>query len=336
GVEMIRAGVTCFAEAGGPHMEQVAEAAVTLGLRAVLTRSMMDSGDFVPPSMKESTEEAISRTEELYNRYDGAGEGRIRIWFGLRQVMTATPELVQGVLEKAEEKDTGIHIHLAEHRAEVEHCLVKYGKRPAEWLDSNGLVGERLLAAHSVLLTDGEVRTLSEKGAHPVHCPRANLTSHGFPKVGLFKEFGSQVGIGSDGAAGGPIDLFFAMRLLYAACQGYWGLPVHDSTVLGAEDLIGYATAGGAAALRMSSALGSIDRGMLADLILVDTRRPHLFPSTRAVSSLVGFAQPGDVSDVIIAGRVIMRDKEILNVDEEDVMNRALEARQAVFRRANI
>ncbi|MCR4424933.1 MAG: amidohydrolase [Firmicutes bacterium] len=336
GVEMIRAGITCFADSGGPHMDQVAEAMIELGLRAVLSRSTMDTGDAIPTSMKESTGDAISRTEELHAEYDGAGDGRIRIWFALRQLMTSTPELVAGVLDKAKEKDTGIHIHLAEHRGEVDHCLVRYGRRPAEWLDDMGVAGDRLLAAHSVLLTDREVRMLAERGAHPVHCPRANLQSHGFPKATLFREFGAQVGMGSDGAAGGPLDLFSSMRLLYLACRCYFGLPVHDATAMSARDLIGFVTSGGAAAVRMSDTIGSIEKGKAADIILIDLHQSHLSPITPTIDSYVSFIQPADVSDVIVAGSVLMRDRRILCVDEEHVMARALEARESVFRRAGL
>ncbi len=136
---MIRAGITGFADAGGVHMDQeVAEAVMETGMRAALCPSTMDMGNVVCGEMKHSAEDCIRLTEELHSRYQGAGDGRVDIWFGIRQLMTCSKELIEKIVEKAEELDTGIHMHLCEHKDEVSFCLQNYKMRPAAFLQSVG------------------------------------------------------------------------------------------------------------------------------------------------------------------------------------------------------
>ena len=234
-VEMIKAGITAFADAGGPHMSMAAEAAIQAGLRAAISPSNMDRGDFIPTQMKQTTAEAIHNNEELFDKYDGAADGRIHVFFGLRQVMTSTPELIEQVAGAARQHKTGIHIHLAEHFNEVDHCLVNYHMRPAEYLNHCGLLNNKVLAAHSVLLSDEEVLMLNEKKVKVVHCPRANLGNHGFAKTPLMCALGVSVGLGTDGVSGHGVDHFTEMMLLKHAlhadqgtyqetcgCSGHW------------------------------------------------------------------------------------------------------------------
>ncbi|MBN1261587.1 MAG: amidohydrolase [Anaerolineae bacterium] len=334
GVEMIKAGITCFADAGGRHMASAARAVEALGLRACIARSTMDSATFVPDTMKDTTAGAIAKTEALFDAWHGKANDRIHIWFSLRQVMTSTPALVEGIAASARQRDAGLHIHLAEHLKEVEHCMVNYGKRPAAWLDSLGFLGPDVLAAHSVVLSDREVQLAVERGATPVHCPRSNLNSHGFPKTPLFLALGSPIGLGSDGASGGKIDLFAEMRLLKSAIQASRGLPINDATVLPVEDALRMATAGGARAVRLERDIGALDVGKKADLILVDSTAPHLYPTHNLLRTLVMSATPQDVQDVIVDGVVLMRDRRLTQIDEEKVLRKANEQLIAIARRA--
>jgi 5-methylthioadenosine/S-adenosylhomocysteine deaminase len=334
GVEMIKAGITSFADAGGCHMREAARAVQTLGLRACIARSTMDSAEFVPDTMKDTTTGAIQKTEALFDDWHGKGDGRIRIWFALRQVMTSTPALVKGIAASARERGTGVHIHLAEHLREVEHCVVNYQLRPAEWLDSLGFLGPDVLAAHSVVLSDREVKLVVERGTMPVHCPRSNLNSHGFPKTPLFLALGSPIGLGTDGASGGKIDLFAEGRLLKSAIQASRGLPINDATVVPVEAILRMATQGGARALMMQDDVGTLAVGKKADVILIDQTAPHMSPTHHLLRTLVMCATPHDVQDVIVNGRVLMRDRMLAEIDEQEVIRKAAEHLRAVARRA--
>lgn len=337
GVEYIKAGITSFADSGGPHMHRVAAAVDKLGLRACIARSTMDCGDFVPPSMMDSSPaESVRKTEELYQAWNGKDDGRIQIWFALRQAITSTPGLAEAVADAAKRYDTSVHIHLAEHRREVEYCLTNYRMRPTNWFDSFGLVGDRLLAAHCVLLRDDEVMLMHDKGAHPVHCPRANLTNHGFPKLPLFLTLGTTPGIASDGASGNPLDLFSCIRILYSATIAQYGLSVHDSVAVRTKDMLRMATQGGANALRLGSQIGSLTPGKKADLILINMNQPHLNPFGDPVRTIAACAGPADVTDSVIDGRIVMRDRQVLTCDEQEVMALAAERHSKIFARLGI
>lgn len=335
-LEMIKAGITTFADAGGTHMHEVARAVEEMGVRACISRSTMDAGDFVPPNMKDSTVEAVAKTEELYKEWHGHANGRIHVWFALRQVMTSTPALVEAIASAAREHRTGVHTHLAEHLREVEHCVTNYRKRPAEWLDALGFLGPNVLAAHCVQLADREVRLLVERQTVPVHCPRSNLHSHGFPKTPLFMALGSPIGLGSDGASSSAIDLFEAMRLLKSALQARYGLPINDATVLPIEEALRMATVGGARALMLQDQLGSLETGKKADIILIDVHRPHLNPTHHLLRTLVMCARPGDVTDVIVDGKLLMQNRILAQVDEAEIVAKAHERLLAVAHRAGL
>jgi len=334
-LEMIKAGITSFADAGGPHTDAVCEAVSEMGLRAAIAPSTMDQGDFIPARMKRPTNEILKNWERLYRTWHGK-ENRIRIFLGLRQVMTSSPELVRSTAQMAEQFDTGVHIHLAEHRQEVEHCLTKYRKRPAEWLNEFGLLSPRLLAAHSILLSDREVKLLCEKAVNIVHCPRSNLSNHGFPKVTQFKTADANVALGSDGAAGGPLDIWFAMRLLQLATLVRFGLPVHDPIPLNSLELVQMATMGGARALLLEEEIGSVEVGKKADVILIDLNKPHLEPCANPLIALTSYVQPADVTDVVVDGVILMKDREVLVCDEFEAIRQGTNTRNEVFERAGL
>lgn len=336
GLELIKAGITSFAEAGGTHMEKVALATEKLGLRGAIARCTMDSGDLVQDSMKETTEDCIKNTEELYKEFNNKGDGRIKIWFALRQAMTSTPKLVETVSAKAKEYDTGVHVHLAEHRKEVEHCLVNYNMRPGEWFDSFGLANNRLLAAHSVLLRDSELKMLVEKGVNFIHCPRANLSAHGIPKAPLIKALGGNIGLGTDGAVIGALDLFYMMRILQLAASVYWGLTIHDPISLVSRELLEMTTINGAKALGLDKEIGTIELNKKADIILIDFEQNHLSPNASVIHTITGYVQTVDVTDVVIDGKLVMENRTVLTCDEKEVLAKAREHQSTVFKRAQI
>jgi 5-methylthioadenosine/S-adenosylhomocysteine deaminase len=333
-VEMIKAGITSFADSGGRHMSEVARSVEEIGLRACITRSTMDMAEFVPANMKDTTADAIAKIEALYRQWHGKGNDRIHIWFALRQVMTSTPELVQGIAEAARRYRTGIHIHLAEHLREVEHCVVNYGMRPAQWLDSLGLLGPDVLAAHCVVLSDGEVQLVAERETIPVHCPRSNLHSHGFPKTPLFLTLGSPIGMGSDGASSSALNLFEGGRLLKSATQARYGLPINDATVLPVESVLRMWTSGGARALLLQDRIGTLEAGKRADIILLNLQGPHMTPTYSPLRTMVMCATPSDVTDVVVDGAILMRDRCLTQVDEAETVAKAGEHMQAIARRA--
>lgn len=319
-LEMIKSGTTSFADSGGVHMNRVADAVIESGMRAAIAKSSMDSGSVVGDPMKETADEIISRTEDLYRAYQGTGDGRIDIWFALRQVMTCSPELVRRVGEKAAEYNTGIHAHLYEHKDEVSFCLQKYKKRPAAFLDEMGVLGPNLLTAHNVVLSEDDITLMRRRDVKLIHCPRANLTSHGFSKTPRLMECGFQVGIGSDGAATNNLNLFDEIKVLRAAMTAYWGLPAFDPVVMRCAELLKMVTINGAAALGKADKIGSVEVGKKADVILLDISQPHLAATHNLLNTVVEAIDGHDVTDSIIDGKLVMRNRKVLTLDEEKII----------------
>ena len=333
-LEMIKNGTTAFAESGGVHMERVADAVIESGMRAAIAKSTMDMGNAITGAMKETAQEAIDNTIDLYKRYQGAGDGRIDIWFAIRQVMTCSRELISMVGENAKKYHTGIHAHLCEHKDEVSFCLQNYKKRPAQFLEEMGILGPNLLTAHNVMLSDADISIMAERGVKIIHCPRANLANHGFPKTPQILEAGASVGLGCDGAAPSNLDLFDEIKVLRYAMIGYWGLPSFNPVVMPCAKLLEMATQGGANAIGHGDILGTVEEGKKADLILLNIDQPHILPTQNLVNTIVDAASSHDVTDSIINGKLVMKDREVLTLDEEKIMFEADRHMKEIIKRA--
>ena len=333
-LEMIKNGTTAFAESGGVHMDRVADAVIESGMRAAIAKSTMDMGNAITGAMKETAQEAIDNTIDLYKRYQGAGDGRIDIWFAIRQVMTCSRELISMVGENAKKYHTGIHAHLCEHKDEVSFCLQNYKKRPAQFLEEMGILGPNLLTAHNVMLSDADISIMAERGVKIIHCPRANLANHGFPKTPQILEAGASVGLGCDGAAPSNLDLFDEIKVLRYAMIGYWGLPSFNPVVMPCAKLLEMATQGGANAIGHGDILGTVEEGKKADLILLNIDQPHILPTQNLVNTIVDAASSHDVTDSIINGKLVMKDREVLTLDEEKIMFEADRHMKEIIKRA--
>jgi 5-methylthioadenosine/S-adenosylhomocysteine deaminase len=325
-LENIKAGITTFAEAGGPHMTEVCQAAIETGIRAVITRSTMDQGAFIPDSMKDTAEEAIKKIEALYEAYHGAANDRIRVWFGLRQVLTTSPALAEATAARTKALNTGVHTHLAEHFDEVSHCLANFRMRPAEWFDHFNLLGPNFIGAHAVKLSEGEIELLRERKASAVHCPVSNLRSHGFSKTPLMVNRGVNIGLGTDGASGNRLDLFEQMRLLKNAMQARYGIEINDPVALPLMEVFKMATMGGARAVMQEKEIGSLEVGKKADVVLLSLNSLHMTPTADLAKTMVATAGASDINDVIIDGKLLLKDRKFLHFDEDEIRIKAGES----------
>ena len=318
-LEMIKSGITAFADAGSTDLHRVVERVQASGLRAALTRATSDRGDLLPPNMKDTTAEAIRKSEDLYREYNGSGDGRIAIWFQFRSVATCSEELIRGVAEKAREYNTGLHTHLSEYSESILYTLGQYGVREVEYLDRLGAVGPNLLAAHSILVSDQDIQILKEREAKIVHCPRSNL-GKGFTKTPQFLGLGMSVGLGTDGTAHSGLSMFREITAFRHSQIGAWGVPYFDSSVMPSRTLIEMATLGGAKALQIGGDVGSLEAGKKADLILIDIDQPHIIPTHNLLNTLTEAVDTGDIRDVVVNGKVLMKDRVVLSLDEERLM----------------
>lgn len=335
-LEMIKSGTTAFAESGSTHMGDVANAVIESGMRAALARSTMDIGDAIPDCMKESSELNILHTEALYDKYQGTGDGRVDIWFAIRQVMTCSPELIREIGKEARRLKTGIHAHLCEHKDEVSFCLQHYQKRPAEFLDDMGVLGPNLLTAHNVVLSERDIDLLGERNVKLIHCPRANYANHGFPKTPRILQNNMSLGLGCDGASRPNLSLFAEMKHLLYGTMAFWGIPIFDPDIICAKDLLKMVTVGGARALQHEAELGTIEEGKKADLITINLMQPHLTPAHNLLNTLVDCAAEHDVTDSVINGKIVMRDRNVLTMNEEEIIKECSKRMKQIAERSGI
>ncbi|MFR5163158.1 MAG: amidohydrolase family protein [Clostridium sp.] len=335
-LEMIKSGTTAFAESGSTHMGDVANAVIESGMRAALARSTMDIGDAIPDCMKESSELNILHTEALYDKYQGTGDGRVDIWFAIRQVMTCSPELIREIGKEARRLKTGIHAHLCEHKDEVSFCLQHYQKRPAEFLDDMGVLGPNLLTAHNVVLSERDIDLLGERNVKLIHCPRANYANHGFPKTPRILQNNMSLGLGCDGASRPNLSLFAEMKHLLYGTMAFWGIPIFDPDIICAKDLLKMVTVGGARALQHEAELGTIEEGKKADLITINLMQPHLTPTHNLLNTLVDCAAEHDVTDSVINGKIVMRDRNVLTMNEEEIIKECSKRMKQIAERSGI
>jgi 5-methylthioadenosine/S-adenosylhomocysteine deaminase len=188
------------------------------------------------------------------------------------------------------------------------------------FLDRLGLLDARLVLAHGVHVTQDEMALLAERGSHVSHNPQSNMKiSAGIAPVPDLLAMGVNVALGTDGAASNnDLSLWAEMQTAALLHKVHAGNP----TVLPARTVVRMATRGGAQAMGMGDRLGSLEPGKRADVVILDLDRPHLVPMYDPYSLLVYAARPSDVRTVLIEGRFIVKDREILTVDESEIMSR--------------
>jgi 5-methylthioadenosine/S-adenosylhomocysteine deaminase len=332
-VENLRTGATSVIDHQYIHPdpdidEAVCRAADRLGLRFLLARGWADR-NYDPPLM-ESAETVIERTEVLWERWDGHPRIRIELaplipWGCSDGAMVATVAASRG-------RGAGTHIHCAETRTEVEMNLDERGTRHVPWLDGLGVLGPDTQLAHGVWLEDDELDLVAERGSVVVHCPTSNMyLASGVARVAEMRRRGIPVALASDGpGSNNRQDMFEAMKnaVLLAKISDL------DAMALQPEDALWMATRGGAAALRQP--VGRIEPGAKADLVVVDLDSPFIAPVHRVESALVFNASPRDVHTVIVDGRVLISERQLLGLDERALLAEARDRCRSLFERAGL
>jgi 5-methylthioadenosine/S-adenosylhomocysteine deaminase len=315
---LLRVGTTCFADAGGSHPDEMGMAALELGIRGIIALSTLDDCPIVPAEAVMSTDKAIKANIDLVERWSEHGQGLVKAWLSLRQITVCTPTLWREFALLAAELGCRVHTHLAEGTYEVDWTGERFGMRPAQWLDSIGVMGPQLHAAHSILLSDAEVGLLGRTGTSVAHCPTGAF-GIGAPKVPALRRAGVAVGLGTDGASNGSLDLFAAMRASKVGLNSAFGTPWHHQDEIHDLELIRMATIEGARALGMGDEIGSLEPGKKADLIVVRTDPFDAAPVQDPVFNLTHCATGRDVVHVVVNGRLVMESGVLTTVDEAEL-----------------
>jgi 5-methylthioadenosine/S-adenosylhomocysteine deaminase len=322
-LQMAKSGITCFVDVDATHPIPLIEAIDQSGIRATIAPLCADSGTSYRPHLLEPAHIAIGKIENLYNTYHQMGNGRIEIAFNVTDISTSSGELLRMSAEAAKEYETMLSIHVAEHPEQTYYSYKEFGMGQIDALEHFGLLAPNLLMAHSVRLADREIMKMAEYDVKPVHCPEANLDSHGIPKTPTLLAMGLKVGIGIDGASEADTDMLRHMWTLRNVIKARFGLPIFDPIPLPMETLYKMSTIYGAAALQLEDDIGTIEVGKKADIVLFNWDEPHLSPSIKPFVTLMQTASARDVSDVVIDGQIVVKDRKHQFMDEEEVMAKA-------------
>ena len=332
--EMIRGGTTCaLTMETVNHTEEVFRVVEESGFRATVGKCMMDKGEEVPAGLREVAEDSIRESLVLLEKWHGRAGGRVRYCFAPRFAVSCTRELLERVAVLARERGVMIHTHASENLSEIELVERETGLRNVGYLDSLGVSGPHVLLAHCVHVGEDEMALLAETGTHVAHCPSSNMKlGSGVAPVSEMLGRGISVSLGADGApCNNRLDMFTEMRaaaLLQKVSRGADALP--------ASRVLRMATRGGARALGLENEVGSLEAGKRADVAVVELGRLHTTPLPEVVSTLVYAAEARDVRDVLIDGRVVLRDGELQTLDEREVVAEAARQYELLAARAGI
>ena len=317
--ELIRSGVTTFNDMYF-YEEEVAKATAQAGMRGVCGQSILK---FPTPDAK-SYEDSMEQARDYIQRWKD--HPLIVPSIAPHAPYTTTDYILRETSLLAQEFDIPLHIHLSETSFEVENMRRDEGMPVIPYVKKQGLFDAKVIAAHCVHIDAGEIRTLHHAGAGVSHNPSSNLKlASGFAPVTKMLATGLNVGIGTDGpASNNDLDMFEEVRLAAFIAKAV----TNDPTSLPASQALLMGTRLGAQALHIGHLTGSLTQGRRADLILVDTKPLHNSPSFRrstenTYAQIVYASKSTDVSDVMINGKWVMRDRKLITLNEDELLAQA-------------
>lgn len=317
--EFIRSGVTTFNDMYY-FEDDVAEATAEVGLRAVVGQTVMK---FSAPDA-ESYEDSLALSENLIKKWQD--HALIIPAIAPHAVYTCTPDVLTSVVELAKKYDARVHFHVSETKDEVENLRKEHGLPVVPYIRKFGMLETKMIAAHCVYLDEGEIRSLQHAGVGIAHNPTSNLKlASGFAPVSRMLHLGCNVGIGTDGpASNNDLDMFEEIRLANLIAKASSG----DPTVLPARQTLEMATIIGAKALHMGDMIGSLEPGKRADIILIDISPVHNQPRflrdpDGIYAQIIYAGKSTDVTDTMVNGKWLMRNRELLTVDEKQLLSEA-------------
>ncbi|RED60401.1 amidohydrolase [Cohnella lupini] len=312
--EMIKSGTTTFVDMYD-HMHRVGEVVEKSGMRASLTRGVI--GLCPEDVQKAKLADAIQFAKDWH----GAANGRISVMISPHAPYTCPPDYILKFVEAAHELDLAMHTHMSETIAEVEQNVRDYGYRPVEHLDRLGMFGRPTLVAHAVHLNDEEIALLAERNVYVSHNPVSNLKlASGVARVPELMRAGVTVSLGTDSAASNNnLDLFQEITMAALLHKGVSG----DPTVIPAAEALRMGTVNGARSIGLGGVTGQLKAGLKADFIALSIAQAHFVPLTDYISHLAYAARGSDVAHVWVDGKQLLRDGQLLTLDEEKILAEA-------------
>jgi 5-methylthioadenosine/S-adenosylhomocysteine deaminase len=310
--ELLLSGTTTCCD--GYFLEsRVADALAAIGIRGVLAQGVIDFPAPGVPDPSQNVANAAAYVDAWKDRH-----AAIRPSIFCHSPYTCSAATLRDAKSAAAKAGVLFQVHVAETRSEREESISRHGVSPVRYLADLGVLDTDTLCVHGIWVDEDDRRILSDTGAAVVHCPHSNMKlASGVAPVPDYLESGMPVALGTDGAASNnTLDM---IREMGTAARLHKAIRL-DPTVTSARQVLEMATMGGARAVGMAERIGSIEPGKLADLVVIDTRRPHLSPIYEPVSHVVYAAAGADVQHVLVGGRFLVRDRQLTTIDIESAM----------------
>lgn len=338
-LEMIRTGTTCFADPGGYQMEHAGRAVEESGMRGILAIASVDKLDAqhpLPKQLQMSTDQVVKANEQLIRTYHGKANDRIRVWAALRGMLNVTKDLIVKLNHLAKQHHTGIEVHAAFWKDNVKWVKEQTGFTDVKYLENLGVLGPNWMMIHMGWVTEDEIEILSKRDVKISYCPgpgmKMPLGTNVNKKIPLMIKKGVKVSLGCDStAANNSLDMFRAMWL-NATIHKEMHL---DSMLMTPEETVEMATIQAARCLLWDQDIGSIETGKKADLIILNQRRSNLAPihDFSLIPNLVYSGDGSNVETVIVNGRTVMNNKQVLTINEEEVLQNVQKCSDRIIER---
>lgn len=316
-LEMMASGTTCIAD-GYFFQDATVKAVSASGMRGIISQGVID---FPAPGVEDPRENLL-KAEEFISRWSGFSDMIIPSLF-CHSPVTCSKKTLTGSAEIAADYGVPLMMHLSETAREVDEILKSTGLRPVHYLAELGVLDRNLVAAHAVHLDEGEISRIRENGVAVVHVPESNMKlCSGIARVHDMVEAGIKVGLGTDGSASNnDLDLLVEMDTAAKLGKVFSG----DPTRMDARSVLKMATVEGASVLGLDNEIGTLEVGKKADIITIDLNSPNLCPFYDPYSAIVYSACGGNVSNVIIDGKTVMRNRKFSHIEKSEVINQVVE-----------
>jgi cytosine/adenosine deaminase-related metal-dependent hydrolase len=331
--EMVSCGTTTILDMGSTHhYEQVFRAAKESGFRMVGGKAMMDSGDDVPQTLGESTEDSLNECVDLIEKWHDSNDGRLKYAFAPRFLLSCTDELMKEIGKLAAKYDVMVHTHASENKNERKLVEKLRGNATIPHLKKLNLLNEKTILVHCVWLKDEDFDLLKEHDIKIAHCPSSNMKlASGIADTKRMLDSGLIVSLGADGApCNNNLSIFQEMRLAALLQKLNYG-----PAAVSAKQIVKMATIDGAKALYLNEAIGSLEAGKKADIVILDLNLPHTIPENQEdiYTRIVYEADSRNVESVMIDGKWVMKNRQKSKLPE-DLIEKTNQLAKDVYERA--
>ncbi|MDP3561471.1 MAG: TRZ/ATZ family hydrolase [Legionellaceae bacterium] len=312
--EMIRSGTTCFNDMFY-FLQATARAAETAGIRAFIGMTVIE----FPTAWAQTTDEYFDKGIDFYEQYKN--NTLITPTFAPHAPYTVSDQSFMRIKELADSFNLKINLHLHETNVEIEQSLTEFKKRPIKRLHDLGLLSPQLLAIHATQLNEEDLDILAQTKTHIIHCPESNMKlASGICPVEKLQSLGVNVALGTDSvASNNDLDMISEMRTATFLSKVSTMSPVS----LNADETLALATLNGAKALGIDHMVGSLSKGKTADFIAIHLDEIETLPIYDPVIQLVYSCGRQQVSDVWVAGKQLMKNRELLTLNEREIVEKA-------------